>query len=57
MKFSTQEEYGLRCLIRIAHYHTLDRGITIPEISKVEGLAEHNVAKILRALRLAGFLE
>lgn len=57
MKFSTQEEYGLRCLIRIGHYYSLDRGITIPEISRVEGLAEHNVAKILRALRLGGFLE
>lgn len=57
MKFSAQEEYGLRCLIRIGHYYYLDRGITIPEISRVEGIAEHSVAKILRVLRIGGFLE
>ena len=55
MKFSTQEEYGLRCLLRVAR-EKADRGLTIPEISKAEGITTHNTAKILRALRLGGFL-
>lgn len=55
MKFSTQEEYGLRCLLRIAR-DANGRGLTIPEISKAEGLSTHNAAKLLRLLRLSGFL-
>lgn len=56
MKFSSQEEYGLRCLLLIAKIGG-ERGLTIPEISKAEGITTHNTAKILRALRLGGFLE
>lgn len=55
MKFSTQEEYGLRCLLRVAREGG-EKGLTIPEISKAEGITTHNTAKILRALRLGGFL-
>ena len=55
MKFSTQEEYGLRCLLQIAR-----RGdgvsMTIPEISQLEGLSNANVAKLMRLLRLGGFV-
>ena len=57
MKFSAQEEYGLRCLIRIAKLQHLKKGLTIPEISQSEGISQHNVAKILRLLRIGGFLE
>lgn len=56
MKFSTQEEYGLRCMIRIGQA-TAPNGLTIPEISEKEGLSTANVAKILRVLRLGGFIE
>jgi Rrf2 family protein len=56
MKFSTQEEYGLRLLLRIAKSNS-PNGLTIPELSEVEGLSNANVAKILRVLRLAGFIE
>lgn len=56
MKFSTQEEYGLRCLLRIAKSKS-SNGLTIPEISQMEGLSPANVGKILRALRLGGFIE
>lgn len=56
MKFSTQEEYGLRLLLRIGKDNS-DNGMTIPELSELEGLSEANVAKILRILRLAGFVE
>ncbi len=57
MKFSTQEEYGLRCLLRIARFHEMGKALTIPEISRGEGISEHVTAKILRSLRLGGFIE
>ncbi|MCK6606231.1 MAG: Rrf2 family transcriptional regulator [Ignavibacteriaceae bacterium] len=56
MKFSAQEEYGLRCLLRIAKADS-ENGLTIPEISALEGLSQANTAKILRILRLGGFIE
>ena len=57
MKFSAQEEYGLRCLLRIAKFYAVSKSLTIPEISRAEGITEHNAGKILRTLRLGGFLE
>lgn len=56
MKFSSQEEYGLRCLLRIGKAKT-PNGLTIPEISQLEGLSAANVGKLLRILRLGGFIE
>ncbi len=56
MKFSTQEEYGLRCLIRIAKSKS-PNGLTIPEISELEGLSTAHVGKLLRILRLGEFIE
>ena len=61
MKFSSQEEYGLRCLLRIARDANLPtqaggKGLTIPEISKAEGMTIHNAAKLLRILRMGGFI-
>ncbi|GIK20646.1 MAG: Rrf2 family transcriptional regulator [Ignavibacteriota bacterium] len=56
MKFSSQEEYGLRLLLRIGKSDS-EKGMTIPELSEAEGLSEANVAKILRTLRLAGLVE
>ncbi len=56
MKFSSQEEYGLRCMLRIGQSKS-PTGLTIPEISQLEGLSTANVGKILRALRLGGFIE
>lgn len=47
MKFSTQEEYGLRCLATIAR----GESATIPEISRREGLTEPHVAKLMTELR------
>jgi len=55
MKFSTQEEYWLRCLLRIAR-DANGKGLTIPEISKAEGMTIHNAAKLLRILRMGGFI-
>ncbi len=55
MKFSTQEEYGLRCLVAIAQQE--NNFMTIPELSDHEGLSESHVAKILSILRKAGFVK
>ena len=56
MKVSAQEEYGMRCLLRIGSCETPE-GLTIPDISRMEGLSPANVAKLLRILRLGGFIE
>jgi Rrf2 family protein len=53
MKFSAQEEYGLRCLLQLARS---GESMTIPEISKVEGMSSTHVAKLLMILRKEGFI-
>lgn len=50
MKFSSQEEYGLRCLLRLG-MQPPGASLTIPEISRLEGISPHYVAKLLRVLR------
>ncbi|HLY59507.1 MAG TPA: Rrf2 family transcriptional regulator [Terriglobia bacterium] len=55
MKVSSQEEYGLRCLLRIAREGP-SGSLTIPEISKGEGISISYAAKLLRMLRRGGFL-
>lgn len=58
MKLSTQEEYGLRCLIQIGRHERISGGsLSIPEISQLEGLSIANAGKFVRALRLGGFVE
>jgi Rrf2 family protein len=58
MKLSTQEEYGLRCLIQIAiNERNTGNSITISEISQAEGLSTANVGKLVRLLRLGNFIE
>ncbi|HMG32344.1 MAG TPA: Rrf2 family transcriptional regulator [Blastocatellia bacterium] len=54
MKLSAQEEYGLRCLLHVAR---CGEGPTIPEISMAEGLSEPYVAKLMRVLRIGGFVK
>ena len=55
MKITAQEEFGLRVLIRIAGCKT-ESGMSIPQLSKTEGLTSHYVAKLTRILRMAGFI-
>lgn len=55
MKLSAQEEYGLRCLLFMAR-HGDGQSLSIPEISRAEGLSVPNVAKLMRLLRLGGFV-
>jgi len=56
MKLSAQEEYGLRCLLHLARRGN-GGSLTIPEISRAEGLSVPNVAKLMRLLRLGGFVQ
>lgn len=55
MKLSAQEEYGLRCLLRVARGED-GSCQTIPHISQAEGLTTHHVAKLMRILRRGGFV-
>lgn len=56
MKFTSQEEYGLRCLLRIANQGE-SGSLTIPEISLAEGITQPYAAKLMRVLRQGGFVK
>ena len=55
MKITSQEEYGLRILIRIARCQNKE-GMSIPQLSEIEGLSTPYVAKLTRILRMEGFI-
>jgi Rrf2 family protein len=55
MKLSSQEEYGLRCLLQLARAGE-GAGLTIAEMAEREGISVPNVAKIMRILRRAGLV-
>ena len=55
MKFTAQEEYGLRCLLQIGRQGK-GGGLTIPEIAAAEGISIPYVAKLMRILRQGGFV-
>ena len=57
MKLSANEEYGVRCLVRLAYATEAGGGLTIPEISQAEGVSPAYAAKILRVLRKGGFVK
>jgi Rrf2 family protein len=50
MKLSSQEEYGLRCVLRVAGAGD-GKSMTIPEIGSAEALSIAYVAKLMRILR------
>jgi Rrf2 family transcriptional regulator, iron-sulfur cluster assembly transcription factor len=54
MKLTANEEYGLRCLVRLGY--AAGQGLTIPEISQAEGVSASYTAKLLRVLRKRGFV-
>src|SRR6266508_5142157 len=56
MKLSSQEEYGLRCLLRVGRVGP-EGSVTISELSRSEGISEPNVAKMMRVLRNAGLVQ
>jgi Rrf2 family protein len=57
MKISAQDEYGLRILLRIARADDAEEGLSIAQLSELEGMTTAYVAKLTRALRLAGFIQ
>jgi Rrf2 family protein len=56
VKLSSQEEYGLRCLLRLAREGETG-SLTIPEISQAEGISSFYAAKLMRILRRGGFVK
>jgi Rrf2 family iron-sulfur cluster assembly transcriptional regulator len=50
MKINALDEYGLRIMIRIAKANQTE-GLSIPQLSELEGLSNPYVAKITRSLR------
>ena len=56
MKISSQDEYGLRILLRIARADA-ELGLSIPQLSELEGMSEPYVGKLTRTLRLAGLVQ
>ena len=55
MKLTSHEEYGMRCLICLAQAGPGGK-LTIPEISHAEGVSEAYVGKLMRLLRIGGFV-
>ena len=55
MKISSQEEYGLRCLLRLAQSE--QHALTLPEIAAAEGLSVPYAAKLMGVLRDAGLID
>lgn len=56
MKFTAQEEYGLRCLLQIGR-RGAGASLTIPEIAAADGISIPYVAKLMRLLRRGGFVK
>ena len=56
MKFSAQEEYGLRCLLRVARARE-GESVTIPQIAEAEGLSIPYVGKLMSVLRQSKFVK
>jgi Rrf2 family protein len=56
MKITSQEEYGLRCLLRLAKAGA-GQSLTLPEVAAAEGLSVPYAAKLLSVLRQGGLIE
>lgn len=56
MKITAQEEYGLRCLLRVAE-QAEGEAIAAPEIAESEGLSLSYTQKMLRVLSKGGLVD
>ena len=56
MKLTAHEEYGLRCLLQIGKQGP-EGSMTIPEVSRQEGISVPHAAKLLQMLRQGGYLK
>src|SRR5262249_40386113 len=57
MKITAQEEYGLRCLLRLAKLPPGAHPLAAREIALAENLSTVYVQKLLRQLRRAGIVQ
>jgi Rrf2 family protein len=57
MKISAQEEYGLRCLLQLAHAATKGESLTLSQIARLEGISVANAGKLLWILSKAGLVQ
>ncbi|MFN2377186.1 MAG: Rrf2 family transcriptional regulator [Candidatus Binatia bacterium] len=56
MHITAQEEYGLRCLLRVAKHQSGDPMRT-QEVAVAEGLSLEYAAKLMRTLKKGGFVD
>jgi Rrf2 family iron-sulfur cluster assembly transcriptional regulator len=57
MKISAQEEYGLRCLLQLAHAAKRGESLTLGQIAQREGISVANAGKLLWILNKAGLVQ
>src|SRR5215468_4523840 len=57
MKISAQEEYGLRCLLQLAHAEINGEPLTLSQIARREGISVANAGKLLWILSKAGLVQ
>ena len=57
MKITSQEEYGLRCLLQIAQLTINDELASLDNIAKAEHISTDYVAKLLTVLRQVNLVE
>jgi Rrf2 family protein len=57
MKISAQEEYGLRCLLQLAHAAKRGESLTLSQIAELEGISVANAGKLLWILNKAGLVQ
>jgi Rrf2 family transcriptional regulator, iron-sulfur cluster assembly transcription factor len=56
MKVSSQEEYGLRCLVQLARL-PLGQSLTLTQMAEREGISVANAGKLLWILNKAGLVQ
>ncbi len=56
MQLSSQEEYGLRCLLRVAQEEGAEETVTIALIARLEGISHEYVARLMAPLKKAGLV-
>ena len=57
MKITAQEEYGLRCLLQVAHQTSKDELASLEGIASAEHITTDYAAKLLSLLRQGNFIE
>lgn len=57
MQLTSQEEYGLRCLLAVARHSGASSPVGIPDVASAEGLSPEYAAKLMRSLRQGGLVK